>query len=74
MNKQQTEIATSADLPLNAVKSLARGATWEDSYRSLLQYYEEAGLEVTGWGHPVTGKYYGVGVRWKTSLQSNETR
>lgn len=65
LNKRQDEIAALAGLSRATVKSLESGKDWEESHRTLLNFYERAGVEFTGWGDPVTDKYFGVGVRWK---------
>ncbi len=65
LNKRQDEIAALTGLSRATVKSLEAGKTWQESHQTLLDFYERAGVEFTGWGDPVTDKYFGVGVRWK---------
>ncbi|TAX55340.1 XRE family transcriptional regulator [Rhizobium leguminosarum] len=67
LNKGQDQIAELACLSRATVKSLEAGKNWEESHQTLLSFYESAGVEFTGWGDPVTGKYFGVGVRWNSS-------
>lgn len=64
LNKTQDQIAELAGLSRATVKSLEAGKDWEGSHQTLLNFYERAGVEFTGWGDPVTNKYFGVGVRW----------
>jgi hypothetical protein len=45
------------------VKGLEAGKRWIESSRALIHYYENQGVEFTGWGDPASGKFYGVGVR-----------
>lgn len=66
LNRRQDEIAAMAGLSRATVKSLESGKDWEDSHQTLLNFYERAGVEFTGWGDPVTDKYFGVGVRWQS--------
>jgi transcriptional regulator with XRE-family HTH domain len=63
----QDQIADLAGLSRATVKSLESGKNWKESHQTLLSFYERAGVEFTGWGDPVTGKYFGVGVRWSRS-------
>lgn len=65
LNKGQDEIAELAGLSRATVKSLESGKSWAESQQTPLGFYESAGVEFTGWGDPITGKYFGVGVRWK---------
>ncbi|MCW0982773.1 helix-turn-helix domain-containing protein [Agrobacterium sp. BT-220-3] len=65
LNKGQEEIAEMAGLSRATVKSLESGKNWAESHQTLLSFYERAGVEFTGWGDPITGQYFGVGVRWK---------
>ncbi len=59
-------------LPLATIQSLERGRKTADAYEKVHRWFEKAGVEFTGWGDVVTGKYYGVGVRWKTSHNEQE--
>ncbi|RWX18313.1 XRE family transcriptional regulator [Rhizobium hidalgonense] len=66
LNKGQDEIAAMAGLSRATVKSLELGKLWEESHRTLLTFYESAGVEFIGWGDPVTNMYFGIGVRWSS--------
>ncbi|MDX1016369.1 XRE family transcriptional regulator [Sinorhizobium medicae] len=68
INASRVEIAKRTNLSISAIKGLENGEEWAESHQKLLRYYQESGVEFTGWGDPVTGKYYGVGVRWKAAL------
>ncbi|MCV9960342.1 XRE family transcriptional regulator [Pararhizobium sp. BT-229] len=65
LGKEQTEIAQLAKLGIDAVKGLERGDVVRRSYDVLRQWYEDQGVEFTGWGDIRSRKFYGVGVRWK---------
>lgn len=64
-NKEQAEIAEQAKMARETVKAAEKGNWWTPSHRALQDYYESIGIEFTGWGETATGKFYGVGVRWK---------
>ncbi|NKK72470.1 XRE family transcriptional regulator [Rhizobium leguminosarum bv. viciae] len=64
---EQAEVAESVGLSLAVVQNLERGRKSSGPYDKLRSWFETAGVEFTGWGDVSTGKYYGVGVRWKTS-------
>lgn len=64
LNKGQDEVAGLTGLSRATVKSLELGKAWEESQRTLLTFYESAGIEFVGWGDPVTNMYFGIGVRW----------
>ncbi|RVN92809.1 XRE family transcriptional regulator [Sinorhizobium meliloti] len=66
LNKRQDEIAALSGLSRATVKSLESGKDWAESHQTLVSFYDRAGVEFTGWGDPVTDKYFGVGVRWKS--------
>ncbi|XAZ21254.1 helix-turn-helix domain-containing protein (plasmid) [Sinorhizobium sp. B11] len=66
LNKGQDEVAGLAGLSRATVKSLELGKSWEESHRSLLAFYENAGVEFVGWGDPVANLYFGIGVRWSS--------
>jgi len=65
VNLKQTEIALAAGLSLKTVKLLEQGARLEGSHETLRGHYERLGLEFTGWGDAATGRFYGIGVRWR---------
>ena len=65
LGKEQSEVAELAKLGVDAVKGLERGDNARRSYDVLRQWYEEQGVEFTGWGDIATRQFYGVGVRWK---------
>ncbi|WSH63696.1 helix-turn-helix domain-containing protein [Rhizobium ruizarguesonis] len=64
LNKGQDEIAGLTGLSRATVKSLESGEAWVESHRTLLAFYENAGVEFLGWGDPVANHYFGIGVRW----------
>ncbi|TBZ05562.1 XRE family transcriptional regulator [Rhizobium leguminosarum bv. viciae] len=64
LNKGQGEIAELTGLSRATVKSLESGEAWQGSHRTLLTFYECAGVEFLGWGDPVADRYFGIGVRW----------
>ncbi|WP_244412146.1 XRE family transcriptional regulator [Sinorhizobium sp. CCBAU 05631] len=72
LEKEQADIAMEVGLPLATIQSLERGRKTADAYEKVHRWFEKAGVEFTGWGDVVTGKYYGVGVRWKTSHNEQE--
>ena len=67
LNKEQNEVAEDAKLSRETVKALEKGVRWASSHQALRDYYESIGIEFTGWGDTATGRFYGVGVRWKAS-------
>lgn len=71
-NKEQAEIAEQAKMARETVKAAEKGNWWTPSHRALQDYYESEGIEFTGWGETATGKFYGVGVRWKSAGSSPE--
>lgn len=64
LEKEQADIAMAVGLPLATIQSLERGRKATEAYEKVHSLFEQAGVEFTGWGDVVTGKYYGVGVRW----------
>ncbi|WP_223217135.1 helix-turn-helix domain-containing protein [Rhizobium cauense] len=72
VNKGQAEIAELAGLSRATVKSLESGKVWEESHRTLLTFYQNAGVEFVGWGDPVTNGYFGIGVRWASKASGRE--
>ncbi|WP_245423387.1 helix-turn-helix domain-containing protein [Rhizobium subbaraonis] len=67
MAKEQAEVAKAAGLTVAVIQNLERGKMSRPSYEQLRSWYEANNVEFTGWGDVATGKYYGVGVRWKDS-------
>lgn len=67
LQKEQADIAMDVGLPLAVIQSLERGRKTVEAYEKVQRWFEIAGVEFTGWGDVVTGKYYGVGVRWKST-------
>ncbi|MGO6736520.1 hypothetical protein ACCS71_14310 [Rhizobium ruizarguesonis] len=66
LGKEQAEIARLANIGVDAVKGLERDVGSGPAYATLRDWYEEQGVEFTGWGDVASRKFYGVGVRWKT--------
>lgn len=66
LEKEQADIALEVGLPLSIIQGLERGRKTTEAYEKVHSWFEQAGVEFTGWGDVVTGKYYGVGVRRKT--------
>jgi transcriptional regulator with XRE-family HTH domain len=66
LGQEQASVASEANLTVAAVKGLEAGKTWDLSSEKLVNYYEQSGLEFTGWGDPASGKFFGVGVRFRT--------
>lgn len=65
LGQEQADVASKASLTVAAVKGLEAGKTWTLSSETLVNYYEQSGVEFTGWGDPTSGKFYGVGVRFR---------
>lgn len=66
LGKEQAVVAQLAKLGVDVVKSLERGDNARRSYEVLRQWYEDQGVEFTGWGDVATRRFFGVGVRWRT--------
>lgn len=66
LDKGQAEIGQMANLSLDVVKDLERGTEARRSQSVLRGWYQEQGIEFTGWGDVDSRKFYGVGVRWRT--------
>jgi hypothetical protein len=67
MAKEQVEIAKAAGLTVAVIQNLERGKVSRPSYEQLRSWYEANKVEFMGWGDVATGKYYGLGVRWRDS-------
>lgn len=65
LGKEQSEIAELAGIGVDAVKGLERGGQTGRAYEILRRWYEEQGVEFTGWSDLSSRRFYGVGVRWK---------
>lgn len=72
LNRGQDEIAELTGLSRATVKSLESGKAWQESHRTLLTFYESAGVEFLGWGDPVSDRYFGIGVRWSSKASGLE--
>lgn len=66
LGKEQMEVADLTGLSVDAVKGLERGDRARRSYDVLRTWYEDQGVEFTGWGDVATRKFFGVGVRWRS--------
>lgn len=64
LGKEQAEIAELAKISIDTIKGLERRGHGDRSYNVLRRWYEEQGVQFTGWGDTASQKYYGVGVRW----------
>ncbi|MBB4344438.1 XRE family transcriptional regulator [Rhizobium leguminosarum] len=65
LNKKQAQVAEAANLTLDVVKGLETETRAREPHRTLKEWYEQQGVEFTGFGDVSSGKFYGVGVRWK---------
>ncbi|MDO1585630.1 XRE family transcriptional regulator [Rhizobium oryzicola] len=65
VGKEQAEVARSAGISLDALKSLEKNVMRQSSYSKLRQWFEDQGVEFTGWGDISTQTFVGVGVRWR---------
>lgn len=74
LEKEQADIAIEVGLPLATIQSLERGRKTAEAYEKVHGWFEKAGVEFTGWGDVVTGKYYGVGVRWKSTPEDIQAK
>lgn len=65
LGMEQTQVGELAKLSVDVIKGLERGENARKSYDVLRHWYEEQGVEFTGWGDIATRKFFGVGVRWR---------
>lgn len=66
LNLKQTQVAEAANLTLDVIKGLENETRAREPHRRLKDWYEQQGVEFTGFGDVSSGKFYGVGVRWKS--------
>ncbi|APO75258.1 hypothetical protein AM571_CH02449 [Rhizobium etli 8C-3] len=52
------------------VQYLENNVTSSPIYEKLKHWYEEQGVEFTGWGD-TTGRFYGVGVHWASTRSTS---
>ncbi len=69
LGKEQSEVAESAKITRTMIQNIERGKKSRPSQDQLQKWYEANGIEFVGWGDVATGKYYGVGVRWRTRVK-----
>lgn len=67
LEKEQAEVAMATGLSVAVIQNLERGRVSRLPQEQLRAWFEANNVEFTGWGDITTGKYYGVGVRWKAS-------
>lgn len=65
LEKEQADVAKATALSIAVIQNLERGRKSHAAHEQLRSWYMAEGLEFLGWGDVVSGKYYGVGVRWK---------
>jgi len=73
IEKEQAEVARAVGLTVAVIQNLERGKISRSPQEQLRAWYEANDVEFTGWGDVATGKYYGVGVRWKSTNPSPQT-
>lgn len=61
---EQSQVAASAGVSIDAIKGVERGDGRGRSYDELRRWYEEQGARFTGWSDISSRSYFGVGVRW----------
>lgn len=68
----QAYVAAAIEVSTATVQSLESNVTSAPIYEKLKLWYEDQGVMFTGWGDVATGRFYGIGVRWKSRSPDGE--